>query len=397
MPAHAPHPSSTPRPLAERVRRAADIAPNSLTINGVEKVFGNTRAVDGASLHVPAGAIVALLGPSGCGKTTLLRCVAGLEKPDAGEIWLGATPVRTGDLEIPAERRGVGMVFQDWALFPHVSVARNIGFGLSRRERRSELVDELLALVGLDGLGDRPPETLSGGQQQRVALARALAHEPSAILLDEPFSNLDASFRGQIRRDVRELMRDLGITALFVTHDQEEAFELGDEVAVMIDGVVEQQAEPFDLYERPCSRAVAEFVGEATILPGHANGLRAQTAFGLVPLLDPAHGPVQVVVRPERIELTAGDDGIVVNREFYGHDASYCVRLPAGLELTARALGAPKLNVGDRAALRYVGPPAACFPAASASGFGRGTAAEASQPAAGAPPAGNTQQPPCDS
>ena len=384
MSAQTRDPSSTPRPLAERVRRAADIAPSSLTINGLEKAFGHTRAVDGASLHVAAGAIVALLGPSGCGKTTLLRCVAGLERPDTGEIWLGDTPVSISNLEIPTERRGVGMVFQDWALFPHVSVTRNVGFGLSRRERRSGLVGELLALVGLDGLSDRLPETLSGGQQQRVALARALAHEPSVILLDEPFSNLDASLRGQIRRDVRGLMRDLGITAVFVTHDQEEAFELGDEVAVMIDGIVEQQAPPAELYERPCSRAVAEFIGEATILDGYAHGPRAQTAVGPVPLLGPSHGPVHVVVRPERIALTDGDDGIIAGREFYGHDASYCVRLPAGLELTARVLGAPELNVGDRAALRYVGPPAACFPAASASGSRHATAAEASRPAAGA-------------
>ena len=381
MPTQAQDPTPTPRPLAERIRRAADIAPSSLTINSLEKVFDRTRAVDGASLHVPAGAIVALLGPSGCGKTTLLRCVAGLERPDAGEICLGDTPVSTDDLNVPTERRGVGMVFQDWALFPHVSVARNVGFGLSRREQRSGFVDELLALVSLNGLRDRSPETLSGGQQQRVALARALAHEPSVILLDEPFSNLDASSRGQIRRDVRGLMRDLGITAVFVTHDQEEAFELGDEVAVMIDGVVEQQAPPPDLYQRPCSRAVAEFIGETTVLDGHAHGLYAQTAVGPVPLLDPSRGPVHVVVRPERIELTDGDDGIVVGREFYGHDASYCVRLPTGLKLTARVLGVPELNVGDRAALRYVGTPAACFPATSASGFRRAATPEAGRPA----------------
>lgn len=356
--------------LARRVREAADIAPRSLSIQGLEKHFEETRAVNGASLDVPAGSIVALLGPSGCGKTTLLRCVAGLERPDAGAISIGDETVSSAHIDVPPERRGIGMVFQDSALFPHASVARNVGFGLSRRERRSSFVDELLSLVGLEGFGDRSPETLSGGQQQRVALARALAHAPSVILLDEPFSNLDAALRASLRRDVRDLMRELGMTAVFVTHDQGEAFELGDEVAVMIDGVIQQQATPGELYEHPRSRSVAEFIGDANVLRGEAEGDRADTAIGPVPLKESAVGPVEIVVRPERIEIGPGDDGVVHGIDFYGHDATYTVLLRDGFELVVRVLAAPELGVGDSVSVRYEGPPVGSFAALDLSANG---------------------------
>jgi iron(III) transport system ATP-binding protein len=339
------------------VQRAADLAPRTVVIRGLGKAFGDTIALDDVSVEVPAGSILALLGPSGGGKTTLLRCLAGLERPDCGEILIGDAPVWSAAVEVAPERRGVGMVFQDGALFPHASVARNVGFGLSRRERRSSLVDELLALVGLEGLGDRSTDSLSGGQQQRVALARALACAPSVILLDEPFSNLDALLRTQLRRDVRDLMRDLEMTAIFVTHDQGEAFELGDEVAVMIDGSVQQQATPAALYARPGTRDVAEFIGEANVMAGDAQGAFARTAIGSVPLCEALAGPVELLIRPEQIEISPGSGAVVHAIEFYGHDSTYDVRLSDGRPVLVRVLGAPEQRVGHEVSVRYAGPP----------------------------------------
>ena len=353
-------------PLADR-HESPDSAPASLIVRGVDKAFDGQPAVDGVRLDVPAGSTVALLGPSGCGKTTLLRCIAGLERCDAGEVWIGDTQVAGSGLHVPPERRNVGMVFQDWALFPHVSVARNIGFGLTRPERRSGVVGELLELVGLAGLDDRSPGTLSGGQQQRVALARALAHGPSIILLDEPFSNLDSALRSQVRLDVRELMRDLGITALFVTHDQEEAFELGDEVAVMFEGLIEQQAPPAELYHDPATQAIADFIGDANMLAGAATGSVADTQIGPVPLCRQLEGPVDVLVRPEQLELGHGCDGVIQDVEFYGHDAVYRVRLACGLELGVRVLASPELGIGEQVAVSYNGRPAPCFASSPAS------------------------------
>ena len=358
--AREPDPRSS---LAERVGQAADIAPSSVSINHLHKFFGDFAAVRGASLEVAAGSIVALLGPSGCGKTTLLRCIAGLERPSSGEIRVGSTTVSGAGVATAPERRSVGMVFQDCALFPHASVARNVGFGLPRRERRSSFVDELLSLVGLEGLGDRSPETLSGGQQQRVALARTLAHSPSVILLDEPFSNLDALLRAQLRRETRDVMSALGMTAIFVTHDQGEAFELGDEVAVMIDGIVQQQGSPATLYERPRTRAVAEFIGDTNVLDGHATGTSAESAIGSIPLVEPAEGAVELILRPERLELLAGDDGVIEQVDYYGHDTTYHIRLDAGLELLVRVLATPELQIGDRVSVGYTGAPAPSFAA----------------------------------
>ena len=236
------------------------------------------------------GAIVALLGPSGCGKTTLLRTIAGLERLDGGEVRIGDAVVSGPGAHVPPERRRVGMVFQDWALFPHLTVAQNVGYGLPRVDRRGPRVEAALAMVGLAGLGDRSPGTLSGGQQQRVALARALAPEPGVLLLDEPFSNLDSALRVQVRTEVHQLLADLGVTTVFVTHDQEEAFVLGDEVAVMHEGAIVQQAEPATLYARPATPWVATFVGDANLVEATADGHTAATPVGPIALDAPGRG-----------------------------------------------------------------------------------------------------------
>jgi iron(III) transport system ATP-binding protein len=256
------------------------------------------------------------------------------------------------------------MVFQDWALFPHMTVARNVGFGLTREQRRAGGVEEALALVELGGYGHRMPGTLSGGQQQRVALARALANRPAAILLDEPFSNLDTALRVQVRAEVTALLRALAVTALFVTHDQEEAFVLGDEVAVMLGGRIEQQAPPAELYAAPATRAVARFVGDANLLPGRADGPRAATAIGPVPLTGSARGAVDVLVRPEYVDVTDGSGALVEAVEFYGHDAVYLVRPDGGDALRARTLTAPRFRPGDTVALAYRGGATASYPRA---------------------------------
>jgi len=254
------------------------------------------------------------------------------------------------------------MVFQDWALFPHRSVAGNVGYGLPRAERRSGRVEKALEMVGLGGLGVRSQATLSGGQQQRVALARALAPRPAVLLLDEPFSNLDAALRVDIRSEVHRLLAELGITTVFVTHDQEEAFVLGDEVAVMCNGVIEQRAVPAELYATPASPWVAGFVGDANLLPGLARGDVAQTAVGPVALAVAANGPVQVLVRPETLTLASGEGAMVELVEFYGHDSVYELTLDTGLRVRARVPASPTLTRGQRVAVRYAGAPTTAWP-----------------------------------
>jgi iron(III) transport system ATP-binding protein len=330
-------------------------------VTGVRKAFGDATVLDGLDLVVEPGSVVALLGPSGCGKTTLLRSIAGLEAPESGEIRLNGRTVTGPGVFVPAERRNVGMVFQDWALFPHLSVGRNVGFGLSRAERRSGRVEEALRLVDLAGFADRDPTRLSGGQRQRVALARALATRPSVLLLDEPFSNLDASLRVQVRAEVHQLLTDLGITAVFVTHDQEEAFVVGDRVAVMLDGRIAQYGPPARVYAEPASWAVARFVGDPNLLPGVAGGTGAETAVGVIPLTAELRGDVRVLVRPEQLRLCQGDGATVEAVEYYGHDAIYQVRPDGGPPVRVRVLDAPIFGPGDRVALSYAGGPTVGF------------------------------------
>lgn len=335
----------------------------AVQVRGLSKRFGTVSALRNVSVRAEPGTVLALLGPSGCGKTTLLRCIAGLETPDAGEIVVGGRLLTSDRRSVPPEQRQVGMVFQDWALFPHLDVGANVGYGLSRAERRSGRVEETLALVGLAGLADRSPGTLSGGQQQRVALARALAPRPSVLLLDEPFSNLDTSMRVQVRAEVHRLLAELEITTVFVTHDQEEAFVLGDEVVVLREGVVEQQGPPSEIYACPGSAWVAGFVGDANLVGGEADGAWARTLVGAVPLASPATGPVQVLVRPEALRVDPGDAGAVQVVEFYGHDSVYEVALDDGPRLRARVAGAPCVARGQRVGVAYVGPPTATWPA----------------------------------
>jgi iron(III) transport system ATP-binding protein len=336
----------------------------AVAVDGLSKSFDGEPVLRDLDLHVPAGAMVALLGASGCGKTTLMRSIAGLEKPDAGRIEIGHRLVSSSVSFVAPERRHVGMVFQEWALFPHLDVESNVAFGLSRQERKTGRIGEVLDLVGLGDLGARMPSTLSGGQQQRVALARALANRPSVILLDEPFSSLDAGLRVQVRAEVKRLLGSLGTTALFVTHDQEEALAMGEWVAVMCDGVIVQQARPGELYEAPATRTVAEFLGDANFVSGHASGRMAETPLGPIPLRTEVNGSVEVLLRPEELLVHSGDEASVESVEFFGHDAMYRVRSADGACTLVRVLAVPEFRVGDRVSLKYSGRPTVAFPAA---------------------------------
>jgi len=324
-----------------------------IRLEGATKRFGDVVAVDRASLCVERGEIVALLGPSGCGKTTLLRLVAGFERPDAGTVTVAGTRVAAEGTWVPPERRKVGMVFQDYALFPHLTVSENVGFGLPRRDRRGR-VPELLAIVGLHGLGRRFPHELSGGQQQRVALARALAPAPELVLLDEPWSNVDHSLRESLRGEVTEIIRPLGVTVVLVTHDREEAFSLADRIALMHDGSVVQEGTAEELYYTPVSRWAAEFVGAGNLLPGQVERGLVRTAVGSFPA-NGASGStkVEVLVRPELLELEPDPAGEaeVVAREFRGHDVFYRVLLD-GVELVSQRPSNELVPLGSRVSIR---------------------------------------------
>ena len=344
-----------PRPS---VGAAGDLVTRSLSFS-----YDAVRAVDDVSIVVPAGTVTALLGPSGCGKTTLLRLIAGLEHPATGSIHAGGETLSTPDRVTPPEKRRIGMVFQEGALFPHLSVAENIAFGLPRGPQRAETVEEALELVDLGGMGKRSPTSLSGGQRQRVALARALAPGPDVLLLDEPFANLDPALRVELRAEVAGLLRRLGITSVFVTHDQEEAFVMGAQVVVMRDGHVLQSATPSELYSRPANRWVANFVGEANVVPGQGGAHAAETVVGAVPLAEAAPATCQVLLRPEHLALEAGGSWEVEQLEFYGHDTLYVLKGEHGQTLMVRAGGAPRYGNGDRASVRYEGPPTVAFEA----------------------------------
>ena len=241
-----------------------------LELNGVVQRYGRHTVVDGVGFRLASGRIACLLGPSGCGKTTLLRCIAGFEEIAAGEIRLHGEIVSQAGHHLPPEKRRIGMVFQDYALFPHLSVEENVAFGLVRQPQQDAhlRVRQLLATVGLAGQGDKFPHELSGGQQQRVALARALAPRPELILLDEPFSNLDVGLRERLSLEVREILKREGSTAILVTHDQNEAFAMADEIGIMHEGKIQQWDVPYNLYHRPANRFVADFIGQGVLLPG---------------------------------------------------------------------------------------------------------------------------------
>ncbi|MXZ19631.1 MAG: ABC transporter ATP-binding protein, partial [Caldilineaceae bacterium SB0665_bin_25] len=281
--------------------------PPGLHLQGVSKQFGRKSApvlaVNDVSLTVDRGEFIALLGPSGCGKTTTLRLIAGFERVDAGTIEIDGALMAGSSVHVQPERRRVGMVFQEYALFPHVSALANIEFGLRRMpaaDKRARTL-EILELTGLAGLEGRMPHELSGGQQQRVALARALAPNPALILLDEPFSNLDAGLRARVRAELGEILHAAKATAIFVTHDQEEALSMVDRVAVMLDGSVKQVASPHELYTNPATRSVAEFIGDANFLPGFGQGDTIECELGVLAARKQVRGPVDILLRPENI------------------------------------------------------------------------------------------------
>jgi iron(III) transport system ATP-binding protein len=332
-----------------------------LSVADLRKSYGDVAALDGVDLDVAAGTLVAVLGPSGCGKTTLLRCVAGFEHVHGGSIAVDGRRVAGAGLHVPPHRRRVAVVPQEGALFPHLSVAANVGFGLDRAARRSGRVDEVLALVGLPGYGDRMPHQLSGGQQQRVAVARALAPRPPLVLLDEPFSALDAGLRGDVRRDVRQALHADGATALLVTHDQGEALSMADRVAVMNAGRIVQYGPPAAVYREPANPWVAGFVGEAVLLSATVDGAGAATALGRIALRAPAPAGLHtVLLRPEQLRISSNGGGVaatVVRHDFHGHDALVQLQLADGTRVTARVLDTtPTVAAGDRVTVTVSGP-----------------------------------------
>ncbi len=347
----------------------------SLSVAGLRKSFGSSMVLAGLDLEVPTGSLTAVLGPSGCGKTTLLRLLGGFEHADSGSIRLGERVLCDERTHLAPERRAIGFVPQEGALFPHLDVAANVGFGLPRSERRGGRVEELLQLVGLQGLAKRFPHQLSGGQQQRVALARALAPEPGLVLLDEPFDALDAGLRAQVGGEVRETLRAAGATALLVTHDQEEALSLADTVAVMRGGRIVQAADPQTLYRDPVDAEVACFVGEAVLLEGRLQGDYAETALGRLPTrhaADAAATEATLMLRPEQIlcqdaGLEDGHKrprGRVLSTAFYGHDATARIALDDAdrREIVARAAGHLLPQPGDEVVIAVEGT-ALPFPA----------------------------------
>jgi len=350
----------------------------AVRVEGLRKSFrrsrrdgGDVEVLRGVDLEVDGGALVAVLGPSGCGKTTLLRLVAGFERADAGRVEVGGAIVEAPGVHVAPERRRVGVVPQEQALFPHLSVAANVGYGLRAAGRADERrVAQMLELAGLTGLGGRMPHEISGGQQQRVALARALAPAPSVVLLDEPFGGLDAALRLSIRSQVREMLRASGATAVLVTHDQEEALSVADRVAVMRDGEVVQVGSPAEVYAAPADLGVATFVGEANLVPGTARDGVVDTVLGRIPVADPGGtsyaGVVTVVVRPEQVRVAPSARGTatVEDRLYFGHDAMLRVRLRDGTAVLARVARGGGAEPGARVRLSCDGP-VVCFPVAS--------------------------------
>jgi iron(III) transport system ATP-binding protein len=327
--------------------------PPALAVRGLVKRFGGVEVVSGVDLTASPGEVLAILGPSGCGKTTTLRLIAGFEQPDAGTIAIAGTVVSEPGRCLPPEKRRIGMVFQDGVLFPHLSVGANVAFGVVQKERRAERVAAALELVGLEGMEERMPYELSGGQQQRVSLARAIAPNPAIILLDEPLASLDAALRTRLRADVRQILSEVGATVIWVTHDQEEALSLADQVAVMFDGRIVQEAAPEELYHRPMSREVGMFVGDAQFLPGMAAGRRVSCELGELPTFGAATGLVDVMIRPEALRLTPASDeaepnATVIGRLFFGHDQLLRLRLDSGTMLNARLGSYGGIRPGDR-------------------------------------------------
>lgn len=349
-----------------------------LVLQNIGKSFGGVIALDNINLGVPRGAITAIVGASGSGKTTLLRIIAGSIGADSGAVLLGDRILATGKQLVPAHLRNIGYVAQDGALFPHLSVGANVAFGLDRKQFRTRAaiaarVQELLAMVSLDAAtGTRRPHELSGGQQQRVALARAMAREPEVMLLDEPFSALDAGLRVSTRRAIGKVLADAGVTTILVTHDQGEALSFADQVAVMRNGRLAQIGSPFVVYTRPSDRATAEFLGDAVILDAWMEGSLATCSLGAIPVRrPPRQGKVQLMLRPEQIRIAADSPikGIVMECDFFGPESTVKIKLvpppwfsgpddrgPAGEEIiTIRHWNSAIARPGAELHLRVVG------------------------------------------
>ncbi|WP_431285632.1 ABC transporter ATP-binding protein [Humitalea sp. 24SJ18S-53] len=326
----------------------------SILFEDVTKTFGPVRAVDAVSFALPHGALVTLLGPSGCGKTTTLRLIAGLELPTGGRIEIEGRDVTA----LAAAERRIAMVFQSYALFPHMNVLENVSYGLlvngARKASAEAESSAMLKTLGLDGLGDRLPSELSGGQQQRVAVARALVLRPKVLLFDEPLSNLDARLRRRVREDIRDLQRKLGLSVIYVTHDQQEALAVSDLVCVMRAGRIAQMGTPTELYDDPADAFIADFMGEANVLQGEVLG-PGRIALGGVTLTtlmrDHPAGPAQLAVRPESIlPLPPGNAGLpgrILRAAFLGHTREYEVATPAGELFMVTPAAAPAFAAGD--------------------------------------------------
>ncbi len=316
------------------------------------KTFDGVVALDGFSLDVWEGSVVTLLGPSGCGKTTALRVIAGFER-STGTVEVHGRTVLDASTFVPPEKRRVGMVFQDYALFPHMTVRKNIAYGVTKNAGLHR-IDEVVELVGLHGLGDRMPDELSGGQQQRVALARALAPNPEVILLDEPFSNLDAALRERVRRELKVILTEARTTAVFVTHDQEEALASSDIVAVMRAGKVIQADTPSNLYAHPVDEWVAKFLGDADLLEATAIEGYADTALGRFETS--ISGSVAVMIRPENVQLSVGKapNATVAHIEFFGHDQLITLAMDGGVRVRSRIGSGPQYRIGQRCRVRAI-------------------------------------------
>ncbi|MGB7502175.1 MAG: ABC transporter ATP-binding protein [Azonexus sp.] len=339
-----------------------------LELNGVVQRYGRHTVVDGVDFQLASGQIACLLGPSGCGKTTLLRCIAGFEEIAAGEISLHGTVVSEAGRRVAPEKRRIGMVFQDYALFPHLTVEQNVAFGLGRKalEEAHLRVRQLLATVGLAGQGDKFPHELSGGQQQRVALARALAPRPELILLDEPFSNLDVGLRERLSLEVREILKREGSTAILVTHDQNEAFAMADEVGIMYEGRIQQWDVPYNLYHRPANRFVADFIGQGVLLPGVVSaGTNVEMELGNlvsdVPVecsetcTDCHDGcEVDVLLRPDDVvhDDRSALQAEVLHKAFRGADILYTLRLTSGAQVLSLVPSHHNHALGEKIGIR---------------------------------------------
>jgi len=318
---------------------------------GLTKRYGDVVAVDGVELAVQQGETLSIVGPSGSGKTTTLRLIAGFESVDAGEISLRGTVVSSSKAHVPPERRSVGLVFQEHALFPHKTVSENVAFGLHKlgSYERTKRMREALELVRLTHLEQRYPHELSGGEQQRVALARALAPNPEVMLLDEPFSNLDADLRARIRGEVKSILADAGVTVIFVTHDQDDALFMGERIAIINEGRIEQTGTPEQAFHEPQTRFAAGFMGVADFLPAeYANG-KVEMELGAFPMSGEGSGPCEVMTRPDDIELTRSTEGTatVLSRTFQGIWDLYVVELPSGAVVRAQRPHYERYEPGD--------------------------------------------------